>query len=122
MERPRTNMAPHGPPATTPSQAPAGEDRTANGPTHRRKGPRRGHARCTAGELVSGTGGVVPWGHHTQPSVKVHPDKNTHHREKAEGLFKQIAKANNGLLHAEAQRRNDANIQRGDRRQQREVR
>ena len=57
-----------------------------------------------------------------QPSVKLHPDKNTHHKEKAEGLFKQIGKAKDGLLDTEARRRHDADIQRGDRRQQREVR
>ena len=57
-----------------------------------------------------------------QLSVKVHLDKNTHHREKAEGLFKQIGKAKDGLLDTEARRRHDADIQRGDRCQQREVR
>ena len=57
-----------------------------------------------------------------QLSVKLHPDKNAHHKEKAEGLFKQIGKAKDGLLDTEARRRHNADIQRGDRRQQREVR
>ena len=52
----------------------------------------------------------------------MHPDKNTHHKEKAEGLFKQIGKAKDGLLDTEARRQHDAGIQRGTRRQQREVR
>ena len=52
----------------------------------------------------------------------LHPNKNAHHKEKAEGLFKQIGKAKDGLLDTEARRRHDADIQRGDRRQQREVR
>ena len=47
-------------------------------------------------------------------SVKLHPDKNAHHMEKAEGLFKQIGKAKDRLLDTEARRRHDANIQRGD--------
>ena len=54
--------------------------------------------------------------------VKLHPDKNAHHKEKAEGLFKQIGKAKDGLLDTEARRRHDADIQRGARRQQRELR
>ena len=33
-----------------------------------------------------------------QLSVKLHPDKNTHHKEKAERLFKQIGKAKDELL------------------------
>ena len=37
-----------------------------------------------------------------QLSVKLHPDKNAHHKEKAEGLFKQIGKAKDGLLDTEA--------------------
>ena len=57
-----------------------------------------------------------------QLSVKLHPDKNAHHKEKNEGLFKQIGKAKDGLLDTEARRRHDADIQRGDRHQQREVR
>ena len=57
-----------------------------------------------------------------QLSVKVHPDKNAHHREKAEGLFKQIGKAKDRLLDTEARRRHNADIQRGTRCQQREVR
>ena len=57
-----------------------------------------------------------------QLSVKLHPDKNAHHKEKAEGLFKQIGKAKDGLLDTEARRRHDADIPRGDRHQQREVR
>ena len=48
--------------------------------------------------------------------------KNAHHKEKAEGLFKQIGKAKDGLLDTEARRQHDADIQRGDRHQQREVR
>ena len=55
-------------------------------------------------------------------SVKLHPDKKAHHKEKAGGLFKQIGKAKDGLLDTEARRRHDADIQRGDRHQQREVR
>ena len=43
------------------------------------------------------------------------------HIEKAEGLFKQIGKAKDGLLDTEARRRHDADIQRGTRLQQREV-
>ena len=46
-------------------------------------------------------------GIHTQLSVKVHPDKNTHNREKAEGLVKQIGKAKDGLLDTEARRWHD---------------
>ena len=57
-----------------------------------------------------------------QLSVKPHQDKNAHHKEKAQGLFKQIGKANDGLPDTEARRRHDADIQRGDRRQQRDVR
>ena len=56
-----------------------------------------------------------------QLTVKVHPDKNAHHKEKAEELFKQIAKAKDGLLNTEARRRHDADIHRGTKRQQREV-
>ena len=44
-----------------------------------------------------------------QLSVKLHPDKNAHHKEKAKGLFKQIGKAKDGLLDTEARRRRDAN-------------
>ena len=33
-----------------------------------------------------------------QLSVKLRPDKNAHSKEKAEGLFKQIGKAKDGLL------------------------
>ena len=55
-------------------------------------------------------------------SVNLHPDKNAHHKEKVEGLFKLIVKAKHGVLDTEARRRHDADIQRGDRRQQREVR
>ena len=33
-----------------------------------------------------------------QLTVKLHPDKNAHHKTKAEGLFKQIGKAKDGLL------------------------
>ena len=58
---------------------------------------------------------LVPWGHHRR--IKVHPDKNAHRREKAEGLFKQIGKAKDGVLYTEARRRHDADIQRGTRRQ-----
>ena len=57
-----------------------------------------------------------------QLNVKLHPDKNAHHIKKAGGLFKQIGKAKDGLLDIEARRRHNAGIQRGDRRQQREVR
>ena len=60
-----------------------------------------------------------------QLSVKLHPHKNTHHKEKAKGPFKQIGKAKDGLLDTEARRRHDADIQRGDNKercQQREVR
>ena len=46
----------------------------------------------------------------------------THHRERTEGLFKQIGKAKDGLLDTEARRWHDADIQRGTRRQQPEVR
>ena len=54
-----------------------------------------------------------------QLSVKVHLDKNAHHREKAEGLFKQIGKAKDGLLDTEARRQHNA--QRCTRRQQWDV-
>ena len=37
-----------------------------------------------------------------QLSVKEHLDKKTPHREKAEGLFKQIGRAKDGLLDMEA--------------------
>ena len=57
-----------------------------------------------------------------QLSVKLHPNKNPHYKEKAEGLFKQIGKAKDGLLDTEARRQHDADIQRGDMRQQQEVR
>ena len=63
----------------------------------------------------------IKWAY-KQLSVKVHPDKSAQHREKAEGLFKQIGKAKDGLLDTEARRRHDADIQRGTRCQQREVR
>ena len=56
-----------------------------------------------------------------QLNVKVHPDKNAHHREKAEGFFKPIGKTMEGLFDTEAQRLHNANIQRGIRHQQREV-
>ena len=54
--------------------------------------------------------------------LKLHPYKNAHHKEKAEGLFKQIGKAKDGVLDTEARRRHNADIQRGGGRQQREVR
>ena len=54
-------------------------------------------------------------------SVKLHPDKNAHHKEMAEGLFKQIGHAKDRLLDTEARRRHDADIQGRDRRQRREV-
>ena len=57
-----------------------------------------------------------------QLNVKLHPDKNAHHKERAEGLFKQIEKAKARLLDAEARRRHAADKQRGDRREQRETR
>ena len=50
-------------------------------------------------------------------NVKVHPNENAHHREKAEGLFKQIGKAKDGLLDIEARRPHDADVQRGTRHQ-----
>ena len=56
-----------------------------------------------------------------QLSVKLHPDKNAHHKEKAEGLFKQTGKAKDGLLDTKARRRHDTDIQRGDKHHQREV-
>ena len=57
-----------------------------------------------------------------QLCVKVHTDKNMHHKEKAEALFKQIGKAKDGLFDTEARRRHNADIQRGDGHQQRAVR
>ena len=57
-----------------------------------------------------------------QLSVKLHTNKNAHHKEKVEGLFKQIGKAKDGLLDTEARRRQNADIQRRDKRQQWEVR
>ena len=115
------------PPATASAQAPASGGHPTNGPTHQRTGPGRGHARRTARELVPGARSAVPTTEeikraYKQLSVKLHPDKNAHHKEKAEGLFKQIGKAKDRLLDTEARRRHDADIQRGNRRQQREVR
>ena len=68
VEKPTTNLVPR----PQPSQALTGEDRTANGPTHHRKGPSRGHARHTARELISGAESAVPWCHHggTQAGIQ----------------------------------------------------
>ena len=125
LERPTTNMAPQPQPQHKPQ--PVGANQPM--PTHQRTGPGRGHARHTARELVPGARSAVPWATteeikraYKQLSVKLHLDTNAHHKEKVERLFKQIGKAKDGLLDTEARRRHDADIQRGDRRQQWEVR
>ena len=70
-----------------------------------------------------------PHGNLTSPALKVHFLKpgggGRGHRPLSlttTPSFKQIGKAKDGLLDTEAQREHDADIQRGERRQQREVR
>ena len=114
VERPTTNMAPQPQPQPTVPHT-RGQDPvvdmpdTLPGNRYRVLGVR--YRGATIEEIKQA---------YKQLSVKLHPDKNAHHKEKAEGLFKQIGKAKDGLLDTEARRRHAADIQRGDRCQQRE--
>ena len=126
LERPTTNMAPQPQPQHKPQPVGANQPTV---PHTRGRDPVADMPDTLPGNWYQVLGVRYP-GATTEEikraykrlSVKLHPDKNAHHKEKAEGLFKQIGKAKDGLLDTEARRRHDADIQRGDRRQQREVR
>ena len=126
LERPTTNMAPQPQPQHKPQPVGANQPTV---PHTRGRDPVADMPDTLPGNWYQVLGVRYPGATteeikraYKQLSVKLHPDKNAHHKEKAEGLFKQIGKAKDGLLDTEARRRHDADIQRGDRRQQREVR